>query len=284
MEEWGGETLADDEKALLLLGAIGLDNVEEAGKWLAAGVPVLAMAGTGPLERACDWGAARCAAMLMDSGWDWRRAQEASGRSALESAAASGSEACARECLARSGPGDGELLGRALAVAAARPGRRGAAVAAAVLEGRSVDDFGQAAASMAMEAAVEAGDEELVGALLAAGWPAGIGVSRADLGPRIVVFSSGTVLKATMGRSLAQGGGEAASMPALAMACELGADGCALALAEAGADVGWRFRSGATMLMLAARSGSAADTTRPNVARRSMRRGWSALLPCRPAR
>lgn len=241
--------LNQSESALLLMGAIGVDDPESTAMWLEAGSRGLAELDSSPLAKASQWNAWRVAAALLDQGHDWR-ARDGAGLDALEGAALSGAEQvlsllCARLDQAHDGQ---ERLARAICKALQRPSLGTLSIA--------LDHFDVGSASGAwlgeiMAKAVESGEVGSVKMLLDRGWSADMEVERSD--PCPLLHGAGAVGY----RSQGFWGSGQRRLDALGWAVLLGKWDGARLLIERGANAKSAYSSGASVLMLAAQMQSA---------------------------
>ena len=273
-EDNDDDELSLSERGWMLLGAIGLDDVDGCMEALHAGEPALAESGMTALNKAAEWGSRRCAQELMRAGRDWR-VEDASGDNALDKAAEFDAGGCAQAILDESGA-DAGRVGRALARACSRGSSDAAKALAAALPGSpkglewagaALREAAKAHSAPCLEAvlgawpneawpkfdsaeamawAAQGKDAAVLRALLAAGWAADTRVPRSG-SPE----AWGEAPRARGGPSSAEG------VSALDWAVARNAWDCARALLDCGADVRRCQDGGSILLMKAARGQSA---------------------------
>jgi hypothetical protein len=238
--------LTGAELALLLMGALGVDDAVSAENWIA-GSAGLELQGLSAMRKACEWNSRSCVAYLLESGNSWR-AEDSEGLDALAVAAHYGSVEAAKEILARPiEEGDELRWAKALCAGLARPSL---AICEELLARLGETPLPSEIEAMAMERALGSKGPRAVRLLLEAGWSPMTLTRRLDPAPRV----SGDGRRVVSGASC---GGSGRRLSALALATLSGAWPQALALLEAGADATEIYRGGASLVMLAAQGGSA---------------------------
>lgn len=237
------------ESALLLMGAIGVDDPESTAMWLEAGSRGLAELDSSPLAKASQWNAWRVAGALLNQGHDWR-ARDGSGLDSLEVAALSGAEQVLALLCERidAAPDGQERLASALCKALQRPSLGALSIA---LDHFDVESASGVLLGEIMAKAVESGEVGSVKMLLDHGWPADMKVERADPCPLLDA-------NATVGyRSQGFWGNGQRRLDVLGWAVLLGKWDAARVLIDRGAQAKSVYASGASVMMLAAQMQSA---------------------------